>query len=272
MTSASHPGQPQNLSGVAFNTVPDTANPIHGDAVARRFGFEGGLVPGVVVSAYLAEPALPAWGEAWLSRGHGRVAVRKPLYDGRGFTVAVNPAGDTCDATLTDDRGVLSAEGRLTLPVAPPAPPARLGDPTATDKAPATREGLERLRARGAGSVVFRFGRESESASYHRDPGHMPELVRPGVGGFAHDAWLLGTTNWWVAANVALGPWIHLEVEWQRHAPLREGTDLVIEGSVADLFERKGHEMLDAELAGFTPDGAAVYSARLRAIYRLRGG
>ena len=38
----------------AFNTAKASENKIHDDAVARRFGFGGGLVPGVDVYAYMA--------------------------------------------------------------------------------------------------------------------------------------------------------------------------------------------------------------------------
>ena len=37
----------------AFNTAHDSENKIHDDDVARRFGFQGGLVPGVEVYAYM---------------------------------------------------------------------------------------------------------------------------------------------------------------------------------------------------------------------------
>ena len=37
----------------AYNTAQQSENKIHDDAVARRFGFSGGLVPGVDVMAYM---------------------------------------------------------------------------------------------------------------------------------------------------------------------------------------------------------------------------
>ena len=46
--------------GVAFNQAPDSANEIHGDRVAKQYGFRGGLVPGVTISAYLLHPAVEA--------------------------------------------------------------------------------------------------------------------------------------------------------------------------------------------------------------------
>ena len=39
---------------VAYNSAWDSENKIHDDEVARRFGFSGGLVPGVDVYAYMA--------------------------------------------------------------------------------------------------------------------------------------------------------------------------------------------------------------------------
>ncbi len=45
-------------SARALNTAPDSENQIHGDDMAREFGFRGGLVPGVTVSAYLLHPII----------------------------------------------------------------------------------------------------------------------------------------------------------------------------------------------------------------------
>ena len=46
----------------AFNTAKASENLIHDDATARRFGFTGGLVPGVEVYAYMTHPAARHWG------------------------------------------------------------------------------------------------------------------------------------------------------------------------------------------------------------------
>src|SRR5215218_6636973 len=46
----------------AFNTATASDNKIHDDEVARRFGFSGGLVPGVDVYAYLTRAPAAAWG------------------------------------------------------------------------------------------------------------------------------------------------------------------------------------------------------------------
>src|SRR3989441_210846 len=53
----------------ARNTAESPENKIHDDAVARQYGFRGGLVPGVTVYAYLTHPLVAAFGAAWLERG-----------------------------------------------------------------------------------------------------------------------------------------------------------------------------------------------------------
>ena len=56
-------------SAKALNTAPDSDNQIHGDEMAKEFGFKGGLVPGVTVSAYLLHPIIEKWGLDWLEKG-----------------------------------------------------------------------------------------------------------------------------------------------------------------------------------------------------------
>src|SRR5262249_22652530 len=52
----------------AFNASKESENKIHDDAVARRFGFKGGLVPGVDVYAYMTHLPVTRWGRGWLER------------------------------------------------------------------------------------------------------------------------------------------------------------------------------------------------------------
>ncbi|MFT7133045.1 MAG: hypothetical protein ACI81O_001757, partial [Cyclobacteriaceae bacterium] len=61
----------QNWQATAFNQVPHSVNEIHGDKIAKAYGFKGGLVPGVTVSAYLCHPAVESWGEECLHESVG---------------------------------------------------------------------------------------------------------------------------------------------------------------------------------------------------------
>jgi len=279
MVSAS---QPSSWQGEAFNEVPESENLIHGDEIAKRHGFTGGLVPGVTVSAYLMHPAVEAWGMDWLTRGQAKAVVKQPLYDAERFDVEVKPdpdpdpnsRADRYEATLYNGSGKLCAQGTASLPAVAPEPPAFRGDPKRTrgmERPTASREVFERLREQGLMAVRSRWSHDSELTSYTRDPSHMAGPCRPANGYAASPAYVLGMTNWALAANVFMPAWLHLQTEHQNFAPIPLGSELITELAVADLFERKGHEFVDVELSTFMTDETPVASCRLRAIYRLRG-
>jgi hypothetical protein len=114
--------QPKNWSEFAFNQVPDSNNKIHGDEVAKQYGFKGGLVPGVTLSAYLAHPAVEAWGEDWLNRGYAHIKIVSPVYDGNQFSVNLNLQQQRYTAALlSDDIACAEADVVLTAEL-PPAP------------------------------------------------------------------------------------------------------------------------------------------------------
>src|SRR6266853_867761 len=113
----------------AYNTAHDSENKIHDDSVARRFGFGGGLVPGVDVYGYMTHLPVIRWGRAWLERGTAECRFFKPVYDGDIASVTAREPitesknGGALDITV-ESRGEACAAGRAALPDAPPAAPA----------------------------------------------------------------------------------------------------------------------------------------------------
>ena len=83
----------------AYNTSKQSENKIHDDTVARRFGFSGGLVPGVDVMAYMMHLPVAKWGRAFLERGLIDARFVKPVYD-----------GEIAELIGEEKRGVLSIE------------------------------------------------------------------------------------------------------------------------------------------------------------------
>ena len=267
--------QPTDWSGVAHNQATDSENHIHADDVAKQYGFRGGLVPGVTVYAYLVQPAVEAWGLAWLESGTASVVLRKPLYDGVGFRVSTRADGpEAYRGEVIDTDGVSCADGRVAGPLADATTPSRRGDPPVAsldDRPAATREALERLRDSGLGCVTFDWPGQTHYDRYTTELDAMPDLVRPDRGGYANPAFALGIANWVLARNVELGPWIHVESDVTNFAAIARNTKLIAEASVVDLFERGGHEFVDLDVRVFRqPDDVPVLRARHRAIYRLR--
>ena len=110
---------------IAYNTALNSENKIHDDAVARRFGFTGGLVPGVDVYAYMTHPAVARWGRAWLERGTATCRFAQPVYDGDPATVtaAETPDGLARRWKATARPAVSAARGWPTIhPRSRPSP------------------------------------------------------------------------------------------------------------------------------------------------------
>jgi hypothetical protein len=265
---------PVSFRGEAFNPVPDSENRIHSDEVARAYGFRGGLVPGVTVSACLLQPAAVAWGRDWLARGRAHVVVHSPVYDGEPFAVEVEQASDDAyQAVLVDPHGVRCATAQVSLPASAGTPPARRGDPLlarGADRPVASRAALESLRAAGLHAMPARWSEGADMIRYLRDPAAMAPVFRDE--GLANPSFVLGLTNWVLAGNVRMSPWLHLETESQHYAVVEKDTGLVVEAAVVDLFEKKGHEFADVDVHVFrVADDGPVARVRLRAIYRMRG-
>src|SRR5262245_27544487 len=83
----------------AYNTSKQSENKIHDDTVAQRFGFSGGLVPGVDVMAYMMHLPIARWGRAFLERGQIEARFKSPVYD-----------GETADLAGSENAGVLAIE------------------------------------------------------------------------------------------------------------------------------------------------------------------
>jgi hypothetical protein len=266
--------EPKGWSGTAYNGATASENRIHADDVAKRFGFRGGLVPGVTVFAYLAQPAIRAWGLEWLASGAASVVLRKPLYDAARFEVSVTPEpGRSYAGAVLDADGVLCADGRAWIPRELPAAPARRGDapvPALETRPPATRAALEQLRARGMGALQLTWRGDGEMARTSPSAADMPDLVRADRAGFANPAFVLGLANWVLARNARLDAWIHAQSELQLYAAIPLGTAICVEARVVDLFARGGHEFVDLEVAAFSDD-RPLLAAKHRALYRLRG-
>src|SRR5437868_12361053 len=103
----------------AYNTAKQSENKMRDDTVAKRFGFSGGLVPGVDVMAYMMHLPVATWGRAFLERGLIEARFVKPVYDGEIADVT----GEENDGVLSirvESRGQLCATGSASLPAAVP--------------------------------------------------------------------------------------------------------------------------------------------------------
>jgi hypothetical protein len=249
----------------AFNTATASENKIHDDAVASRFGFTGGLVPGVDVFAYLAHMPMARWGKDWLAGGAMQARFVKPVYDGDAATISadtdndalvlsIKARGDTCATGWAKPKGAAPAESLLSTATMP-------------DFERRPRASMESL------AVGLTLGTLRETYTRQEGLAHI-EAVRddPALydeGRIANAAWLLRRANYVLADNVRLGPWIHVESAIDLHSLLLDGEQLEVRAKVADNVDTKGHLMVVLDVQMLSGD-RRIMSCRHRAIYEPR--
>src|SRR3972149_711575 len=69
------------------NVSINSANKIHDNATAARYGFRGGLVAGTLVYAHMTTPLVRRLGTAWLDGCTSELKLLQPAYDGEWLTV-----------------------------------------------------------------------------------------------------------------------------------------------------------------------------------------
>lgn len=251
---------------VAHNPATASENKIHEDTVARDYGFRGGLVPGVVVYAYMTRVPLDRWGRDWLERGTMTARFLVPVYEGQEVTVTLDDDGGELEARTEDG---LVAAGTATLPDAAMVPPDPVSYPVAPlpdERPPASPQALA-VDALG----TLEYGFHADQAG-----GYLDEVRETapfyGEARVAHPGWLIAMANYALSQSVRLGPWIHVETHATHFSTLDDGERVSVRGKVADLSEKKGHKFVDLDLLWLADERRPVLHARHIAIYEPRRG
>jgi len=262
-------------SATALNTAPESKNRIHGDDLARQYGFEGGLVPGVTISAYLVHPLIEHWGKNWLDKGYANCRITSPLYDEELFEVKTNIVNSSeANTTLTRKNGIVSAYAEVALTKnLPPAPLLRRDKLVSEDyEAPqASKEFWEKLKSKGCKSFKFSW-LDEDPLVYLRNEDHLPKLLQPKEGGYSNLAFLLGCSNWILAGNASMNPWVHIQTISQNYRAVSLNTTLIAEMEINNIYKKRGHEFVNVYVNLFDQrDESCVMRINLIAIYKLRG-
>lgn len=216
----------------AVNTAPDSENRMHDDAIAARYGFRGGLVPGVTVYGYMAHPL----GAEFLASGGMSLRLLAPFYDGE--EVIVERDGDV--VTALNAGGQVCATGTLRTTAMP-----------------------ERLIAQAKIPVV----RPRASAESLAPGTVLGSLQQPIENPTAEK--LLELSNRILMQNVVLEPWIHAGSEIQHFRRLEPGDVVTATAQVTDNFEKRGRSFVIYEVQLLNTAGEVVQHVRHTAIYKL---
>jgi acyl dehydratase len=243
----------------AVNTATEHENRIHRDDVAERYGFRGGLVPGVNVYGYLTVPVVRHFGPAWLENGWINVRFREPFYDGEEVTVSAEVRDD---GWLFISANRASAEARLASEAAsiPTAVPA--AHPLPEVRGPATRELM--YGGTPLGSFTEHLGEtNARLVRALNDPtGCYRECAHPTV--------LLGLANEILVRNFELPAWIHTSSEVRNYRATSVGNPVEVRGVILETFLKKGHEFLRASVAILSQQGDLLTHITHTAIWQPR--
>ncbi|SDS38629.1 hypothetical protein [Bradyrhizobium canariense] len=227
----------------AYNTSKQSENKIHDDAVARRFGFSGGLVPGVDVMAYMMHLPVRKWGRAFLGRGLIEARFIKPVYDGEIADVT----GEESDGVLAIEvasRGGLCATGSASLPAS--APFFSMADFTevaaVAEREPVSPASYEISKWLGTLPRAWAGDAATEYLADIRETDAI--YAREGLG---HPGLLQRVMNKVLVDNAILGPWIHVGSRMQLLSAARSGDELTARAKVTGNYEKKGHRFVELD-------------------------
>ncbi|HEY7293894.1 MAG TPA: hypothetical protein VH916_02590 [Dehalococcoidia bacterium] len=268
----------------AHNASLHSDNKIHDDAVARRYGFAGGLVPGITVYAYMAQPLAAAAGARWLSHGGSTVSFVHPLYEGDETTAnaellpAESPANGrmTFDLWAENGSGERCGTGTAWIGTVERGGPIAVPDYVTVDPGPAPdpRPVLE-LDQAPLGQVLARLVLPTSVAAARDyadsvfDPNPLFREGSPWGPPLLHPGWLLSNCNTIFTRSFAFGPWIHTRSEIEYLGPPLAGRTLTLHGRLVEAFEKRQHHYATLDL--FCTDDASQPVMRVRhtAIFKV---
>ncbi|HEV2302066.1 MAG TPA: hypothetical protein VGR91_10900 [Stellaceae bacterium] len=248
-------------SVLAYNTAHDSENKIHDDEVARRFGFGGGLVPGVDVYAYMSHLAVMRWGRDWLARGEAACRFLKPVYDGERAVASAVETAEGLDLEV-ESRGEICAAGTAALPAETAAAPEEFAEapPPPASRPPAEEAGLRpgRTLAINRLALTWEYLRQYLADVRETAPIYAAE-------GLLHPGTILRTANWALSHNFVMGPWIHTGSRVRHLGLAHVGDEITAHARIAANYEKKDHRFVDLDVLvlknGRTPIAIIAHTA-----------
>ena len=250
----------------AYNTAKQSENKMHDDTVARRFGFSGGLVPGVDVMAYMVHLPVAKWGRAFLERGLIEARFVKPVYDGESVDLRASES-DGVLAIEVESRGELCATGSASLPASVPA--CSMADFKAVsavvERKPVDATSFETGKWLG---TARRAWAGEAAKGYLADVRETdPIYLREGLG---HPGMLQRVMNRVLVDNAILGPWIHVGSRMQLLAAGKPGDEITARAKVTDNYEKKGHRFVELDALVVANGTTPLAHCQHTAIYQPR--
>lgn len=238
----------------AVNLPEHAVNAIHTDAGGRAAGFDGALVAGVTVYAYLTHPAAAAWGLDWITSGTADVRFRAPVLD--GDRIALRPRPDDVGTLI---EALVEGDVRATCLVGLAA--STLNHEPDSTPAPSGSDNHERLEAMPF-KLEGRWDRYGERAgddlSIYADHGLVHPAVWPAL------------ANQMVHQQLVIGAWVHTRSRIRHHSTAAVGDHVTATGVVLERFATRSGEkaILDVQIRSDRGLVASIGHEALVALHR----
>lgn len=211
----------------AVNLPEHADNPVHTDEGGKAAGYDGAVVAGTTVYAYLSRPAAAAWGRAWVE--HGTAEVR--------FLGAVLEA---------DPIEVVASEGvdGWRIEAHPPGAPDAIRAVCAVAVGDGDRREAPSVTGTRLEPVVEVLS--DEWASYGLRIGEDLELYEHEH--LVHPAVWPALANRLFSVQLVDGPWVHTRSRIRHLGTASPGETVVVEGWVTDRFSTRAGERAVADV------------------------
>jgi len=248
-------------------------NVIHSPEEAKRLGYEGGLVTGVVVFGWAVPAVVEVLGAGWLDHGWTEFRFRRPVYGGDEVHASIRElepgAADVEITRQGDERCVVGGVGLGAASwfeeIEDP------GDRRTGEDAPASKPRLDAVSDVPVGesllprAVPVSIEDAATIAARVRDEDprwHGPDaLVHPHFIGSQMYQLLLHSYDQY--------PSMHYHSRIQQLAPVRADQTLTVIGRFVDATERNANRFLTIAGAILGEDGAELIRVRYTTVYQI---
>ena len=252
----------------AYNLSASSENKIHDDSVAKKFGFKGGLVPGVEIYAYMIYPMVQHFGEEWLNNGYAECRLLKPVYDGAKTDIIGDPL-DNSLSLVVESLGERCATGIAKL--AASSSERKRIDFQEVELPEFEKRPLASKTSLPIGKTLGTFKQimsREDQTQYLQDVREPSKIFKKE--GIIHPGWILRLANRALSMNVLLGPWIHVGSEIQNITAAHVGQTIAAHALVTNLYERKGHSFVEIDVSVIGEENSLLTQIKHTAIYKPR--
>ena len=256
-----------NTQNVSLNSE----NKIHDDAEAKKYGFNGGLVPGTVVYGHMTYPLVSHYGIGWLTENVGHLKLFKPAYEGDKLTIKTDEPEEGHHLATVHCYNALDVE-LAKLETGMPGTLPAVG--TWAGMAPAAPS-AERTPISWDAVVINQPLREYAWTPTEKDQETWCHAVSDLLPIYrsndspVHPGLILQAANHVLSRHYILKPWIHMESRIVTRSALRVGKAVSVRAAPVEKWEKNGHQFLKLYVCMLSGGKVAV-EVQHSAIFQVR--